>query len=170
MNLEKLFISGLHTDKLNNASPVAHFPTKSGYIAGDFLDQLFIWSREQNRPPDSASTSKKPQATIWLFAAFLSFDNIPHNSLSNFRELWGMLSNLCACFYPWGRRTSASNKKAHLIPILCHYSCDFTSAFSHWYKYAEKSSLSSIMSKTACAYVRPSFLFRMIRGPPLLKF
>lgn len=33
----------------------------------------------------------RPQ-TAWLFAALLFFDKIPHNSLSNYGELWGILS------------------------------------------------------------------------------
>ena len=36
--------------------------------------------------------AKKPQAARWLLAALLFFDGIPHNFLSNFRELWGIPS------------------------------------------------------------------------------
>lgn len=38
------------------------------------------------------SLTKELRTVKWLFAALLFFDRTPHNSLSNSRELWGILS------------------------------------------------------------------------------
>lgn len=49
--------------------------------------------------------TKEPQVARWLLTALLFFDRIPHGSLSNFRELWGILSKKRSSFsgYPLGR-------------------------------------------------------------------
>ncbi len=172
MKVDTLVISVFHTDKIyfNNVFPVSPCPPTDGGFATDFLDRFYICRRKQNRAPDSPPPSEKPQATGWLLAAFLSFDSIPHNSLKSDRELWGILSNWLACFRPLVKKTSTLNKKAHFVTSLWYYAYELICDSSRCYKHTEISCLSSIMPETACAYARPSFLFPMIRGPPLLKF
>ena len=157
-----------------NISLVTHCSTntgiKPGYITERFLRHFLLCRRKQDRAPDLTLLSQKPQAIKWLLAAFVSFDIIPHNSLSNFRELWGMVSNCFTYFFLFNRKTLIFNKKAHFVTSLRHRAYDSTCAFFQCHRCADKDSLSFILPETACAYARPSFLFSMIRGPPLLKF
>ena len=78
------------------------------------------------RKPDSRTKIplvKEPQTDQWLFAALLLFDRIPHNSLANFRELWGILSKKGGKF-PNSPRIFSRNGKICLLKYFevnkCH--------------------------------------------------
>lgn len=139
----------------NNSSPITHYLTKPRYIAGHCLDPVLLCRRKQDRASDPAAPSKKPQAAKWLFAAFLFFDSIPHNSLSNFRELWGMLSNCLSGLYSFGGIMSEFGKKT---------------SFAYRTDSAGTNRLRPLKPEPAPAYIRLHFLFSTPRAPPLLKF
>ena len=96
--------------------------------------------RKQDQAKCPPPPSKKSQAANWLLATFLFFDSIPHNSLSIFRELWGILSNDFANFHPFYRKTPTFGRKGHFVKKL----------------------LSQVILHT--------WPLPMIRAPPLLKF
>lgn len=172
MKKGRLLISAFHTGNVyfNDLSAVTHCPTNPGYIVGHLRGHFVLCRRKQDRAPDIISISKMPQAMKWLLAAFLLFDIIPHNSLSTFRELWGMMSNWLFYFYLLGRKALLIGKKKHFIKILLCCTYDFTCDSFLWHVLAAKGEISTIIPETASGYARLLFLLSMIRGPPLLKF
>lgn len=112
-------ISGFQIDPayFNNLSPTTGRSTKIRYIIGRLSSRFTLYTRKQKRTSHPPPPPKRPQTAKWLFAAFLFFDNIPRNSLSNSRELWGILSNGCANFRCFYRKYQLMGKKVVLLRI-----------------------------------------------------
>ena len=141
--------------------------TKNRYIIGRLSSRFTLYTRKQKRTSHPPPPPKRPQTAKWLFAAFLFFDNIPHNSLSNSRELWGILSNGCANFRCFYRKISAYGEKGCFVKNLQCGAHDAACAFIRWLEPIGKSNFPRVPPRTDLLYTR---LSAMIRAPPLLKF
>ena len=161
--------SGFRIDPayFNNLSPMTGCSTKNRYIIGRLSSRFTLYTRKQKRTSHPPPPPKRPQTAKWLFAAFLFFDNIPRNSLSNSRELWGILSNGCANFRCFYRKISAYGEKGCFVKNLQCGAHDAACGFLHWHEPAGKNNFPQMPPKAALVYTR---LSAMIRAPPLLKF
>lgn len=147
----------------NRLTPMANRSTKLKHIIGYHPKHFTLCSRKQDHALYSPPPSKRPQAAKWLFAAFLFFDNVPHNPLSDSRELWGALSNGLAKFHTFYRKTSTCGEKGCFVKNLQCGVHDVAYGFLHWHE----SNFSLIQPKVVHIYI---WLLPMIRAPPLLKF
>ena len=141
--------------------------TKNRYIIGRFTSYFTLCTCKQKRTSHPPPPPKRPQTAKWLFAAFLFFDNIPHNPLSNSRELWGILSNGCANFRCFYRKIAVYGEKGCFVKNLQWGAHNAACGFLHWHEPAGKNNFPQMPPKAALVYTR---LSAMIRAPPLMKF
>lgn len=106
----------------NRLTPMANRSTKLKHIIGYHPKHFTLCSRKQDHALYSPPPSKRPQAAKWLFAAFLFFDNVPHNPyqiLGNYEEHCQMaLSN----FTLFIEKHQLAGKKVVLLRI-CNVVC-----------------------------------------------
>lgn len=81
-------------------------------------DRYIWWEHIQRSPPNLSKFCQELQTVTQLFAALLFFDSIPHNPLSNFRGLWGMLSNYVTDIVDFSKEKS-KNRESPQILIFC---------------------------------------------------